>query len=105
MVTIDLKDAYYSVPVNEDSRKYLKFLWNSSIYEFKSLPNGYRDAPRLFTKIMKPIAFGTLVKLGHASVVYSDDSYLLGTPNKQCRLIVILAVKLVSALGCTVHQI
>ena len=80
MATIDLKDAYYSVPVHKESRKYLKFVLDSSIFDFPSLPNGYRDAPRLFTKIMKPV-FGTLRNRGHASVVYIDDSWLQGLTN------------------------
>ena len=29
MVSIDLKDVYYSVPVNPEDHKYLKFQWNS----------------------------------------------------------------------------
>ena len=70
MASIDLKDAYYSVPIHKNSRKYLKFVWNSLIYVFTSLPNGYRDAPRIFTKIMKPV-FGTLRAMGYSSVVYT----------------------------------
>ena len=27
MASVDLKDAYYSVPINEEYQKYLKFLW------------------------------------------------------------------------------
>ena len=28
MVSIDLKDAYFSVPIFQPHRKYLRFLWN-----------------------------------------------------------------------------
>ena len=64
MASIDLKDAYYSVSVNRNCRKYLKFLWDDCINEFTSLPNEYRDAPRLFTKILKPV-FGTCRTMGY----------------------------------------
>ena len=102
MATIDLKDAYYSVPVHKLSRKHLKFVWDKVIHEFTSLPNGYRDAPRIFTKLMKPV-FGTLRNMGHASVVYIDDAFLQGLTYQQCRLNVILTVRVLLALGCTIH--
>ena len=31
MASIDLEDAYYSVNVNEEDRKYLRFSWNSRL--------------------------------------------------------------------------
>ena len=36
--SIDLKDSYYSVPVHESERKYLKFIWNDTVYQFCALP-------------------------------------------------------------------
>lgn len=102
MATIDLKDAYYSVPVGNKSTKLLKFLLDSEIFRFMALPNGYRDAPRIFTKIMKPV-FGTLRNMGYASVVYIDDSYLQGLSYKQCKLNVTITVRVLIALGCTIH--
>ena len=32
--TIDLKDAYYSVSVEKDNRKNLRFLWNNQLFQF-----------------------------------------------------------------------
>ena len=32
MATIDLKDAYYSVPVSEKHQKYLQFLWKGNVW-------------------------------------------------------------------------
>ena len=64
MASIDWKDAYYSVPVNEHFRKYLRFTWRDRLYEFTCLPNGLSSGPRIFTKITKPI-FSDLRKKGH----------------------------------------
>ncbi len=55
MATIDLKDAYFSVPIDLRDRKYLRFLWDNALYEFTCLPFGYNLAPRVFTKILKPV--------------------------------------------------
>ena len=63
MASIDLKDAYYSIPVAKGDRKYLMFEWQGSYYQFIFLPNGLSCAPRLFTKILKPV-YGSFENAG-----------------------------------------
>ena len=53
--SIDLKDAYFSVSIDEDSRKFFRFRFQGVLYEFKGLPQGYKHSPRIFTKLCKPI--------------------------------------------------
>ena len=55
MITMDLKDAYLSVPIHADHSKYLRFEWESELWEFTCLPFGLSSAPRVFTKVMKPV--------------------------------------------------
>lgn len=55
MASVDLKNAYHSVPMDPDCTKFLKFVHNNQLYKYLVLPQGYRDSPRIFTKIMKPI--------------------------------------------------
>jgi len=55
LVRLDLKSAYYLIAVEEDSRKYLRFRFQGSLYEFKCLPFGLNLAPYLFTKLLKPV--------------------------------------------------
>ena len=31
---LDLHSAYFSIPVHDESRKYLKFVWKGNLYEF-----------------------------------------------------------------------
>ena len=50
---IDLKDTYYSVPIRSLDRKFLRFIWEGTLYEFACLPNGLSCAPRIVTKILK----------------------------------------------------
>ena len=38
MATIDLEDAYFSIPIDIRDRKYLRFLWNNTLYEFTCPP-------------------------------------------------------------------
>lgn len=40
-------------------------------------------APRVFTKIMKPV-FSELRKFGHLNVIYINDVLLLGNTKNEC---------------------
>ena len=55
MTSIDLQDAYFAVPVQKDSQKYLKFSWNGVLYKFVCVCFGIKSAPFLFTKLLKPV--------------------------------------------------
>ena len=55
MIKIDLQDAYMSVPVAPKSRSLLVFIFEGKIYCFKVMPFGLNSAPRIFTKLFKPI--------------------------------------------------
>jgi len=48
---IDLKDAYYTVPIDSVHQKYLKFCFDGKFYQYTCLPNGLPSLPRLFTKL------------------------------------------------------
>ena len=54
MTKLDIKDAYYSVPINESDQKLLKFMIDDCLYKYLALPNGYTKGPRKFTKFLKP---------------------------------------------------
>lgn len=41
MASIDIKDAYYSVPIAATNQKYLKFEWKGNLYKFTCFPNGW----------------------------------------------------------------
>ena len=66
------------------------------------MPNGYGPAQRPFTKIMKQ-PFRYLRSLGHFSVIYVDDSFLLGETFSECHRNVYVTVKLLEMLGFTIH--
>ena len=48
-------DAYYSVSVSPNHRKYHEFLWRDDLYQFTCLPVGLSSRPGIFTKIIKPV--------------------------------------------------
>ena len=80
----DLSDAYYSISISPESQKYLKFRVGHQLNKFITLPNGLSSAPRIFTKLMKPV-YSTLRTRSHISSGYLDDSFLLGDTPDQCK--------------------
>ena len=77
MTSIDLKDAYYSIPAALEHQKYLKFIWRDQLYAFTSLPMGLSSSPRVFTKVMKPVFAYLRSQFGHTCLGYIDDSFYL----------------------------
>ena len=102
MASVDMKDAYYSIPIRSSDRKFLRFIWEGDLYEFTCLPNGLSCAPRIFTKILKP-PLCTLHKQGHIAVAHLDDLYLQGQTYEKCVLNVIDTTVLLDKLGLVVH--
>ena len=45
LASLDLKDAYYLIPIANVSRKYLRFCFAGILYEFSCLPFSLNVAP------------------------------------------------------------
>ena len=49
---IDLRDTYFTIPINQNYRKYLRFKWEGTQYDFLNFCLGLISAPLIFTKLM-----------------------------------------------------
>ena len=54
MAKIDTKDAYHSIPILPEDKKFLKFSLWGNLYKFTFLPDRLCSGPREFTKLLKP---------------------------------------------------
>ena len=76
MITVDLQDAYFQVPIHPESRKYLRFVFSNKVYQFKALCFGLCTAPQVFTRV-----FASVAKVMHLSNIrvclYLDDWLVL----------------------------
>ena len=97
VASLDIKDAFYTVPIYEQHKKYLKFINTGITYQFQVMPNGYLDARRVFTKILKPL-FSCLRENDHSSVICVDDSLLAGDTCKD-----LYTKLLLEGLGFHIH--
>ena len=102
MTLVDLKDAFFKISIHSDYQKVFKFIHKRIPCEFSSMSNGYSNAMRVFTNVLKP-AFSYLREIEYLSVVYVDDSYLQGETFEECLQNITETVKLLQSLGFTIH--
>ena len=103
MAKIDLKDAYFAVPIEMNSRKFLRFQFKNILYQFNCLPFGLNIAPYVFTKILKP-ALNYLRSQGFMSVIFLDDIFLISKTFESCVKNITETCSLLSMLGFTLTQ-
>lgn len=102
MSSIDLSDAYFTVSIHEDSRKFLKFRWKGKLFQFAALPNGLACAPRLFTKLLNPV-FAFFRSKGWSCFQYIDDSIILDESKERCESVTLQIAKQLEELGFFIH--
>ena len=100
---LDIKDAYYSLGIKQEDRKFVRFNWKGKLYQFTAMPNGLSPAPRIFTKLLKP-ALSSLRKEGYVNCAYIDDILLLGDSYEECLNNVQETMILFDNLGFTIHS-
>ena len=74
---IDLKEAYFSVPLNKNSQNFVRFQWSGNMYEFLCLCFGIGPAPRIFTKLLK-VPIDLLRWVNIRIIIYLDHMLLMG---------------------------
>lgn len=103
MASVDLKDAYFLLPIHNSHKKYLRFIYNDVLYEFNCLPFGLCTAPYVFTKLLKPV-MEYLRLNGFISVIYIDDIFLIGNTFLECKNNVEATIKLLKDLGFLINM-
>ncbi|XP_043992827.1 uncharacterized protein LOC122842751 [Gambusia affinis] len=79
--SIDLKDAYFHIPIYPPHRKYLRFAFQGKCYEYLVLPFGLSLSPRVFVKCTEA-AVAPLRQQGVRVATYIDD-WLIAAPSLQ----------------------
>ena len=71
MVSMDMKDAYFHIPIHQESRKYLRFNFDSKTYQFRALCFG----------------LSTLAKVVHLAgykiLLYLDNWLIIGRSKEE----------------------
>lgn len=69
--TLDLKNGFFHVPVEQESRKYTAFVTHCGQYQFLKVPFGLCNSPRVFQRFINA-AFWELIRQ-NIVLLYVDD--------------------------------
>ena len=101
--SIDFKDAYFHIPIQEQSRKYLRFHVQGQTYQFKALPFGLSTAPLEFTVVAKEVKLMAIHK-GIRIHQYLDDWLVRARSHQACLQHTQNLVKICQKLGSLVNS-
>ena len=102
VTSVDFKDAYFHIPIQEQSRKYLRFHVQGRTYQFKPLPFGLSTAPMEFTVLAKEVKLMAIHK-GIRIHQYLDDWLVRARSQETCLQHTQILVKMCQDLGWLVN--
>ena len=102
VTSIDFQDAYFHIPIQEQSRKYLRFHVQGLTYQFKALPFGLSTAPLEFTVVAKEVKLMATHK-GIRIHQYLDDWLVRSKSRKTCLHHTQVLIRMCQDLGWLVN--
>lgn len=102
MGSLDLKDAYFVVPIFEEHKKFSRFNFRKKFFQFCCSPFGLSISPYIFTKIVKPITNFLRTK-GIFTVVHLDDFLSISKSKDSCERSIKTTVKLLEKVGFVIN--
>lgn len=98
MTTLDITEAYPHLLIVPEQRQFFRLVWEGVHYQYRALCFGVAPAPRIFTKILRPV-IQRLRAAGIRCVPYLDDILILASSREQSIKQSQLAVDLLVRLG------
>jgi len=102
LASVDLKDAYFHIPIAKEHRKYLRFLFEGQAYQYKVAPFGLSPAPMLFTRVLLAIIAWLRLQGVHIHV-YLDDLLIAGQSPQQVHLAIRLVLATLTHAGYVIN--
>ena len=102
VTSIDFKDTYFHIPIQEQSRKYLRFHVQGQTYQFKAMRFGLSTAPLEFTVIAKEVKLMAIHK-GIRIHQYLDDWLVRARSYQACLQHTQVLVEICQNLGWLVN--
>ena len=98
LASLDLRDAYWHVPIHPRYRPFLAFVARGQVFQFRVLPFGLNIAPRVFTKILQPVR-SLLCDQGVQVLMYLDDWLIIAPSQVECASMLQTTLRLGAAMG------
>ena len=103
LASLDLKDAYFQIPIHGSSRKLLRFMSEGTVYQFKALCFGLPTAPQVFTRVFAAVSAWAHSR-GIRLLRYLDDWLVLSSSEKKAKQSIRELLSLCHTLGIVINE-
>ena len=103
LASLDLKDAYFQIPIHGSSRKLLRFMSEGTVYQFKALYFGLSTAPQVFTRVFAAVSAWAHSR-GIRLLRYLDDWLVLSSSEKKAKQSIRELLSLCYTLGIVINE-
>ena len=104
LASLDLKDAYFQIPIYDgSSRKLLRFMSEGTVYQFRGLCFGLSTAPQVFTRVFAAVSAWAHSR-GIRLLRYLDDWLVLSSSEKKAKQAVQSLLSLCHTLGIVINE-
>ncbi|KAJ1103827.1 hypothetical protein NDU88_001248, partial [Pleurodeles waltl] len=81
---IDLSQAFFSVPLHEDSQFLFCFKFLDRVYSWCRIPQGFSESPSIFNQILKKDLEALELPFESTLVQYIDDLLIVSKTESDC---------------------
>ena len=103
LASLDLKDAYFQIPIHGSSRKLLRLMSEGTVYQFKALCFGLSTAPQVFTRVFAAVSAWAHAR-GIRLLRYLDDWLVLSSSEKKAKESIRELLSLCRTLGIVINE-
>ena len=103
LASLDLKDAYFQIPIHGSSRKLLRFMSEGTVYQFKALCFGLSTAPQVFTRVFAAVSAWAHAR-GIRLLRYLDDWLVLSSSEKKAKGSIRELLSVCRTLGIVINE-
>ena len=103
LASLDLKDAYFQIPIHGSSRKLLRFMSEGTVYQFKALCFGLSTAPQVFTRVFAAVSAWAHSR-GIRLLRCLDDWLVLSSSEKKAKQSIKELLSLCHTLGIVINE-
>ena len=96
---LDLKDAYWHIPLHPSSQKFLTFKLGKRKYKWTVVPFGLKTAPYIFSKIMYTVIKYIRSQYNIQIFNYLDDILILAEYFQECKSHIQIVLNVLKDLG------
>lgn len=96
---IDLSNAFFSIPVEEESQGWFGFTFEGKKYTYTRLPQGFSESPTIFNQEMANCLADLKIPESSQILAYVDDLLVASPTKKECTEVTIKLLKHLEKTG------